>query len=69
MGNKTRKPGEEFFSGFYAKNYRVVEVKNGNCTGCDFYINGKCTGILDETGDCKSKYREDKTNVVFRTVI
>lgn len=66
-----RKVGEEFFSGFYGESYEVCNAEIiHTCIGCDFRTFNKigCKGVLEETGDCSSKYRSDGMNVIFKKV-
>lgn len=75
-----RKVGDEFFSGFYGKSYKVCRPKSANkCVGCAF---SKCTqasiaentgvytcnGLLEETGECLARTRSDKQDVIFKEV-
>ena len=75
-----RKVGDEFFSGFYGKSYKVCRPKAANkCIGCAFskrtqaYIAEKtgvytCNGLLEETGECIALKRSDKQDVIFKEV-
>ena len=73
-----RKVGDEFFSGFYGKSYKVCRpIRAGGCTGCDFgkpnesYIDHKqhiCNGLLEETGECIARHRSDGQDVIFKEV-
>lgn len=75
-----RKVGDEFFSGFYGKSYKVCRPKVANkCIGCAFskvhhtYIGKQkgvytCSGILEETGDCRASKRSDGQHVIFKEV-
>ena len=67
-----RKVGEEFFSGFYGKNYEVIETERETCTECAFLngteMKGDCIAIYSETGHCYHGYRKDRSNVIFKEV-
>lgn len=75
-----RKVGDEFFSGFYGKSYKVCLPKAANkCIGCAFskrieaYIADNtgqytCNGVLEETGECIARHRSDNQNVIFKEV-
>ena len=73
-----RKVGDEFFSGYYGKNYKVCRpIRAGGCFGCDFgkpnesYIDRKhhiCNGLLEETGECIARHRSDGQDVIFKEV-
>ena len=75
-----RKVGDEFFSGFYGKSYKVCKPKAANkCIGCAFskrieaYIAENsgvytCNGLLEETGECIARRRSDKQDVIFKEV-
>lgn len=62
-----RQINEKFFSEYYRNEYEVVEsVEKNSCIGCCFcHCKHGCIGILDETGDCRSEFREDGNSVVF----
>lgn len=75
-----RKIGDEFFSGFYGKSYKVCKPKVSNkCVGCAFdkankaYIHENseqhiCNGIYEETGECLARKRSDEQDVIFKEV-
>lgn len=75
-----RKVGDEFFSGFYGKSYKVCRPKSANkCIGCAFdnrrkaYISEgseqhTCNGITEETGECIARKRSDGEDVIFKEV-
>lgn len=75
-----RKVGDEFFSGFYGKSYKVCRPKVANkCVGCAFskhkqaYIAENsgvytCNGLLEETGECIARKRSDGQDVIFKEV-
>ena len=75
-----RKVGDEFFSGFYGKSYKVCLQKGANkCIVCAFskrtqaYIADNtgvytCHGLLDETGECVARHRSDGQDVIFKEV-
>ena len=75
-----RKVGDEFYSGFYGKSYKVCRPKAANkCVGCAFskctqaYIAEHtgaytCNGLLIETGECIAKRRSDGQDVIFKEV-
>lgn len=75
-----RKVGDEFFSGFYGKSYKVCRPKAADkCVGCAFakvtsvYISENsntytCNGVLEETGECIARKRSDKQDVIFKEV-
>ena len=75
-----RKVGDEFFSGFYGKSYKVCRPKASyKCKGCDFdnrrkaYISENseqhiCNGISEETGECMASKRSDGEDVIFKEV-
>ena len=75
-----RKVGDEFFSGFYGKSYKVCRPKAANkCIGCAFskrtqaYIAENtgvytCHGLLEETGECIARKRSDGQYVIFKEV-
>lgn len=72
----TRKIGEKFKYG--ENTYIVVQTDRDyplKCIVCDyssdcvFRVTRTCNGILRITGDCISKYRDDKTSVIFKKII
>ncbi len=75
-----RKVGDEFFSGFYGKSYKVCLPKTcKKCEGCAFskctqaYILENtgvytCNGLLEETGECIARKRRDGQDVIFKEV-
>lgn len=75
-----RKVGDEFFSGFYGKSYKVLRPKSVNkCVGCDFAKATSanisensniytCNGVLEETGECIARNRIDNQDVIFKEV-
>ena len=62
-----REVGEEFFSGFYGKSYKVINSK-GTCTGCAFNTGIGCRAVYKEAGNCRSHRRSDNKNVIFEEV-
>lgn len=75
-----RKVGDEFFSGFYGKSYKVCRPKAANkCVGCAFSKRKQafiaensgvytCNGVLEETGECTARKRSDGQDVIFKEV-
>lgn len=75
-----RKVGDEFFSCFYGKRYKVCRPKAANkCVGCAFskrlqaYIAENsgvytCNGLLEGTGECLARKRSDGQDVIFKEV-
>ena len=75
-----RKVGDEFFSGFYGRCYKVCrQSRAGGCSGCAFskltkaYIADNtgihtCNGITEETGECIARKRSDGEDVIFKEV-
>ena len=75
-----RKVGDEFFSGFYGKSYKVCRpIRAGGCSGCAFskraqaYIAENtvahiCNGIYEETGECTGTKRSDGEYVIFKEI-
>lgn len=75
-----RRVGDEFFSGFYGKSYKVCRPKAANkCVGCAFSGRLKsnisehsyaytCNGLLEETGECIARKRSDGQDVIFKEV-
>lgn len=75
-----RRIGDEFYSGFYGKSYKVCRPKFANkCTGCAFdcgkktYISDAtvhhlCNGLTEETGECVGRNRSDGIDVIFKEV-
>ena len=66
-----RTVGDEFFSGFYGRSYKVCRPKKpNNCSECAFGggVSNTCKGVLEETGECVARYRTDKQDVIFKEV-
>ena len=75
-----RKVGDEFFSGFYGKSYKVCIPKSVNkCVEFAFskrlksYISEHsddytCNGLLEEIGECIARKRSDGEDVIFKEV-
>lgn len=66
-----RKVGDEFFSGFYGKSYKVCTSKRASdCPECAFHGNNlnTCKGLYEETGECVGRKRSDGQNVIFKEV-
>ena len=75
-----RKVGDEFFSGFYGKSYKVCNPKASNkCVGCAFAKATSanisensniytCNGIIEETGECIASQRSDNQDVIFKEI-
>lgn len=66
MEKKEFKVGEVFQCGLVK-----LIVKNGiksKCNGCVFCEKENCNSIRFLVGDCDSRFREDKTDVIFKKV-
>ena len=66
-----RKVGDEFFSGFYGKSYKVCTSKRASdCSECAFQgkVRGTCNALVEETGECVWRNRSDGQNVMFKEV-
>lgn len=63
---RERKIGDEFFSGFYGKNYEVCSSES--CEGCDFASPPICVAHKEETGECLPISRIDGKQVIFKEV-
>ena len=62
-----RKIGEQFY--YEGVTLEVVESSNSIiCGDCYFLHNEKCFKVMDITGKCYKKFREDNRSVYFKEV-